>query len=562
MAESAKPSKHTIYVDVDDDITAIIGKVESAPHKIVALVLPKRSATLQSIVNMRLLKRSADKAGKAVALVTSEAALLPLAGAARLPVAKNLHTKPAIPASPLSELPRPGGDPDAEIDEKDAKLDYHRSIGELAATQSVEEPDTIALEDADQTEETAAARPKTPKNKKLKVPNFEKFRLLLGLGILAFVGLVVFLILALFVLPKATITIQTESFPLAANFNLKATDQAKTLDEANKIIPAALKSQDQTATQQVPATGQQNLGNKATGTVTVSNCSDSAITVPAGSGVSSGGLTFITQKTISLDSGNFDSHNNCKSSGGHIGNVDVTAQSAGSKYNIGPSNFTLSCSQCSSNVTGKSSQAMSGGTDNNVTIVSQSDVDNAKKKISSSDSDSFAKNFEKQLSDSGAYVLVSTLKISEPTTTASPDVGQQASSTTVNIKINYSVMVVQKNDLQKAISDQLNKQIDQHRQKISSTDVLNDATVSVQDQSAPATATLAISENTSAVPIIDTASVKKQALGQKTGDIKASLSGVQGIKQVDVKLSPFWVSKAPKKLSKINVVLQQSQTKP
>src|SRR5436305_11517825 len=99
-AKAAPPSKDVIYVDVDDEITSIIDKVENSGHKVTALVLPKRAASLQSIVNMKLLKRSADTAGKNVVLITSEHALLPLAGAAGLHVAKNLQSAPEIPEAP------------------------------------------------------------------------------------------------------------------------------------------------------------------------------------------------------------------------------------------------------------------------------------------------------------------------------------------------------------------------------------------------------------------------------------------------------------------------------
>src|SRR3989344_9308866 len=102
---TAKPDKDVIYLDIDDDITTIVGKVEGSKEKIVALVLPKRFATLQSIVNMRLLKRSADSASKSIVLITSESALLPLAGAASPHVAKNLQSKPEIPPSPV-DLPQ------------------------------------------------------------------------------------------------------------------------------------------------------------------------------------------------------------------------------------------------------------------------------------------------------------------------------------------------------------------------------------------------------------------------------------------------------------------------
>src|SRR3982750_4418911 len=90
--------KDTIYIDIDDEITSIIEKVRASQQKIVALVLPKRASVLQSIVNMKLLKRTADTAKKSLVLITSEAGLLPLAGTVGLYVARNLQTKPEIPA--------------------------------------------------------------------------------------------------------------------------------------------------------------------------------------------------------------------------------------------------------------------------------------------------------------------------------------------------------------------------------------------------------------------------------------------------------------------------------
>jgi hypothetical protein len=73
-------TKDVIYIDVDDEITGIIDKVRSSEKKIVALVLPKRASVLQSIVNMKLLKRAATESKKNLVLITAEAGLLPLAG--------------------------------------------------------------------------------------------------------------------------------------------------------------------------------------------------------------------------------------------------------------------------------------------------------------------------------------------------------------------------------------------------------------------------------------------------------------------------------------------------
>jgi hypothetical protein len=143
MSESGKPQlnppgKETVYIDVEDEITSIIDKVEASKSKIVVLMLPKRATTLQSVVNMRLLKRSADHAKKNLVLVTNESALLPLAGAAGIHVARDLKSAPTIPDSPLvqddaTEPPLPAEGDEDEPDGQPAKLDYKRSIGELAA---------------------------------------------------------------------------------------------------------------------------------------------------------------------------------------------------------------------------------------------------------------------------------------------------------------------------------------------------------------------------------------------------------------------------------------------
>jgi hypothetical protein len=551
---AAKPGKDVIYLDVDDEITAIIDKVEAAKEKIVALVLPKRAAMLQSIVNMRLLKRSAAADGKSVVLITSEHALMPLAGAAGIHVAKNLQSKPEIPLSPHG-----GGEEalnsdevlDSEPDEEPQKLDYNSSVGALAAAN--DEPESIDLDDEDEKAATpAAAHPHKPsKGKGLSVPNFDRFRVLLIAGGVALVALIIFLILAVTVLPKATVTIKTTSTPVSLDMDVTASGTAKSLDEAKKIIPSILKTSDQTSNQQVNATGQQNNGEKASGTVTfsttnVSICASGAepISLPAGTGVTSNGVGFITQDNVFLGR----KGGNCALED----DVKVIAQSAGTKSNVNGSFNVPGHSNVSASGT------TSGGTDNNITILTQQDIEGAKAKITSEASDKFSKDFQKQLSDQGLYVLSSTLKVGEPQVTSTPAVGQQASTAAVNIKITYSVIAVQKTNLEQLVSNALNKKVDQKKEKLSDKDVLKDLTITVQNQQPNSpNATLSLSKDTTAVPIIDEDNIKEALKGKKENQIKQYLLTYPGVKDVDVKFSPFWVSSAPGKTSKIKLVEQQ-----
>jgi hypothetical protein len=558
-AKPARPGKDTIYIDADEEITAIIDKVENAKQKVVALVLPKRAAMLQSIVNMRLLKRSSESAGKSVVLITSEGALMPLAGAAGIHVAKNLTSKPEIPPSPHAGAAGAADAEAQEVPEEDApeKIDYNRSVGELAtAGAGAEDAEAIALDDEDAADEPAKAA-KAPKNKKLAVPNFDRFRLLLFGGIAAFIALIIFIILALTVLPRAKITITTASSPIAANFDLTTSDKAQALDMEKSVIPAVLKTQDQTASQQVQATGQKNLGDKSTGSVNMTtqrcapNLGDTPGDVPAGTGISTNGLNFITQERTSFQfAGGSGSCVNYKANG-----IDVTAQLAGAKYNVNGATFTVTSRSDVS-----ASGSASGGTDNIVTVVSQSDVDAVKNKLTSNkDSDNIQKQFLAQLSDQGYYVISQTLKASDAQVTASPDVGQQASTSNVSVKITFSVLAVGKKELREAVRSKLEKQIDKSKQKISDGDLLDHLTVSLSNQSSPSVASLSISKSTTAVPIIDVAAIKNQSGGKKSNEIKSLIKAYPGVKDVEVKMSPFWVSKAPKKPGKISVVMKQAK---
>jgi hypothetical protein len=552
-----KPGKATVYVDVDDDITTIIDKVEAAGQKVVAVVLPKRANVLRSTVNMRLLKRSAEAAGKNVVLITNESALLPLAGAAGLHVAKSLTGTPAVPPAPgAPEVapPVPEGADEDEVDDSNATLDYHRSIGELAAVHAAGDVITLnedddAMPEPKEPKSTAKPQAKT-KTAKVKVPNFERFRLMLGGGVALLLALIIFIIYAIIVLPKATVTITTSSEPVSASLTLNASDKYTKLNEAASQIPASLKASNQTSNQQVAATGQQNNGDKATGTVTMStsDCTGKAPAVSSGTGVSTNGLTYITQQAASFTP-KLDSGGNCYYSSGSI---KITAQTGGTKYNAAINNASV---QGYPSIT--ASGSASGGTDNNTTVVSQSDLDNAKQKITSANTDDYTKKFEQQLSDQGFYVIKQTLKLGDPQVTATPSVGQAASTVNVTVTITYKVLVVYKDDLRKIVGDTLSDQIDKSKQKLSKDDVLNGLSVDVRSQPSDTSATLDVNEDTTAVPIIDTAQVKTIAAGHKKGDIVSAISGWPGVKSVDVKMSPFWVSKAPKKPAKIQVKLTQ-----
>jgi len=62
----------TFYVTQDEEILSIVGRLRSSELLENVFVIPKRALVLQSIVNLRMLSREAEKSGKQVVIVTQD----------------------------------------------------------------------------------------------------------------------------------------------------------------------------------------------------------------------------------------------------------------------------------------------------------------------------------------------------------------------------------------------------------------------------------------------------------------------------------------------------------
>ena len=563
----ADTSKDTIYIDIDDEITGIIDKVHASDGKIVALVLPKRAAVLQSIVNMKLLKRAADDEKKHLVLITSEAGLLPLAGVAGLHVAKSLTSRPEIPTAPDADdaeetIDEPAGDIEPDFTPAAVAL---TPVGQLAGLPPMDddEVETVELDDETAAEDDQSSKTfeppvtaKNPKNKKLAVPNFERFRLVMVAGGIGLIILIVGLYFALSVLPRAEISIATNARNINLSFAFTADSQAKTVDKTNHVLPAKIVDQPKTSTEQAAATGSKNLGSKASGKVTLSlaDCSTAQVTIPAGSGITSNGLTYIMQQEADMTSVKVG--NNCKNSEFpqySSSTVDVIAQQGGANYNR-DAGSTFSVPKYPG-VSASNSAAVSGGTDNVVKVVSQNDVDAAKAKMTTNNSASVRTTLQTKLKNSGYYPLLVTFTTGDPVVTTSVNVGDQADTFTVNQVVTYTLMGVKQDDMKTLLTDSIKEKVDSKKQSILD-DGLNTARFNLEGGT-PTAAQLTVQATGVAGPELNVDTITKQILGKKTGEIQALLKSNPDVTDVKVKYSPFWVGSVPTNASKVKVIIEK-----
>jgi len=536
-------NKDVIYIDVEDDITAIISKVKAAKEKIVALVPPKRVGVLQSAVNLRLLQRAADQSDKRLVLISNNTALRALAASAQLPVAKNLQSKPEVPQMI-----------DVDADSEDIIDGSQLPVGELARTA----PTTLGSMAIDKAVRENAAEeipkaappiagqpPKKPRSKSgIKVPNFNSFRKKLIIGIAAGVLLIGFFVWAAFFAPRATVVISARATESSANARVTMGEKATT-SFSGSTLKTSSQQQKKDVSIEFDATGKKEVGEKATGTMTLTRTSTSStpINVPAGTSFTASGLTFKSTEAATLP-------------GSSIGpggieqptvTVNVEAAELGDQYNLATRNYQ-------SNVGGFSAKGsnMTGGTSEEVTVVSETDIQAATDQLAKQDSDEVKAQLTGEFNDT-FIVLDQTFKIDNGTPQSSPAVGQEASGKAkLTTTITYTLSAVARADVDTFLNDYFAKQIEGQSDRR----VYDNGSGGVTFTNIAATAdgfTGNIVATAKIGPKVEDQQVKDLAKGKRFGEIQSSLESIQGIDSVDVKFWPFWVSSAPNDTNKITV---------
>ncbi len=533
--------KDVIYIDVEDDITAIIGKLKASKHKIVALVPPKRIGVLQSAVNLRLLARSAEQHDKRLVIITGNHALSGLAASAAIPVAKNLQSKPEL--AEIAAL---------EVDDGEDVIDgAELPVGEHAKQTPAPEASAAdaAVASIAKTEKTA----KPSAKKAGKVPNFDTFRKKLFLGISAGVLLVAFFVWAIVFAPHAKVILLARTTDATVSQQIQLSTTAET-SAATTTLRAEQKEITKEVSIAFDATGKKEIGEKATGTVNFSNTSPLTRTIDAGTALTSeGGKVYqlATAVTIPGASLAWCGGSPCASPGAAAGNI--VASEPGESYNGASGTMTGAPSGVTTTVSG----ATSGGTSKTIAVVTKEDVEKAKKQAEESvDKEQLKKDLGTQFGAS-YKVLDETFKLDLASIKASPAVGAEVESGKAAYAgtASATIYAASKDELGKYLTAVLEQQLDdkeQQRVYENGADKAEFGNVVTSDKQL----TINVNAKGKIGPTIDEAKIKELAKGKNYGEIQSALTSINGIAEADVKFSPFWVSKAPNDTTKISIEFQ------
>lgn len=542
--------KDVIYIDVEDDVTAIIGKIKKAEEKVVALVPPKRAGALQSAVNLRLIDRMVKAEKKHLVLVTNNQALIGLAASSKIPVAKNLQTKPEVPEIPA-----------LIVDEGDDIIDGAAiPVGEHAKTSKVVQKNTtprskviesvdVSLDDKNDKVRPAAATAAATSakaDKKKKVPDFNSFRKKLFLGIGGGVALIALLVWMFIFAPAATVVITASTSPSPVSASVRLGGATPTNYEEG-VISSIFKQETKNATVEFEATGEKDVGEKATGSMTMTRTSISSnpISIPSGTRFVSGDIAFVSTESAILEGTSVVPSGIVQDSV----TVSVVAQSPGENHNVSARSYSASVGGFRS----EGSQ-MTGGTTKIAKVVTAADVERARGVLVGESTDEYKEELVSSFTN-GEKVIDSSFVVERGKTSSKPAVDAEApdGKAVLSMELKMSVHAVSKTELDSFLKGYLESKMndDQQEQRVFDSGAEGATIGDFREEGDSAVATINATGRIG--PQIDEEAVKEDVRGLIYGEAQSLLEARSGIKEVDVQFSYFWVRTIPDNTDKITI---------
>jgi len=273
-------------------------------------------------------------------------------------------------------------------------------------------------------------------------------------SVVASVGLMAIIVLYL-VIPKAEINIKVKTQNFDQRFVVTASTSATSFDAVSRTIPASAVNIEESGGEKTVATGSKTVGDRAKGTVTVYNKTDSLRTVPKGSVMTTGGLSFTLDNDVSIAS------QSAGIEGSTYGKTDAaaTASSVGTDSNIVSekdlkfSNFDINI------VSARTKGAFSGGSSRQITVFSEDDAKRVKDIVSEKILDKAVAKIQEQNPTTQILKSAVTTKIVSEKYDAA--IGDEATSVGYDQKASFSSIIYSTSDINNISYDLILKSIPQ-----------------------------------------------------------------------------------------------------
>lgn len=550
-----------IYLEPDDEITGVIDKIKKVNQDRVILVVPKTATILQSIVNLKILKQQAVRLGKDISVVTSDEIGRNLASQIGLTVYRDLAKRPI----PEEEKPAPPLEQTHDL-ESGAAATSTTELGKKEPPKAQEEvkeippepqtskgmidirPSGVKFTPYKDEKRAGLGVEKISKNpiKSTTKPSYDggslkKFKIV---AIILLVFAILEGVMAYFYLPRANVNVVLKAEKLDKTYEITAQKDA-TLSVETSTIGAEVISVDKETSKDFPTSGTKDVGEKAKGTITLTNETGTNQPLVATTRfVSANNLVFRSAAAVTVPKAYLDAGGN-KINGSAT--TSVVADATGEAYNIGPSNFTIPglSAAVQTKIYGRNGAAMSGGSSRKIKIVSETDAQNAQTElmnelITSGREEALAKTNKDEnitLEGSAGGIVVSG--------SANPAVGAEAETLKYSLKATINVIVVKKSDYYSFLASKVGDEIAKDKEllpgelekttenKVMSLDIANGKMVISSHVVSPVVAKM------------DLNAMKNNIKGKSVSNATSYLKAFEEVYDAQISLWPFFARKIP-----------------
>lgn len=575
-----------IYLESDEEIPGIIQRIEQEKQPAITLVVPKASVVLQSVINLKLLQRVSKKANKDLALVSHDAIGRNLAAQVGIPVFDSINAKipilePVTHKVDKDEVIEVNMDTKAEppvtvhhfqeasksnteaIDPQESHEDTEPgdtlddskdAITEPTQTDSsqTEESDDIVVKPQSSRplrhasvilpqpvhqEETVALQPdQTP-------PPTPRRRSRRGFWFGLFVMALIIIIGSIIFYPKAYATIVVPGEAFNQTIDISGAKDQKEADLTKSIVPIQIIEVEKESKKTVSATGKKNVGEKSKGTISLTNIwSLETKKLTAGTRVTKDSKTFVTTGEVTIPGATVVLQQGQIVTNPGKATITIEARDAGDSFNVSQGRFAIADlpTDQQEKIYGESTAALTGGSTQEITIVSPDDVERAKESLRTE----IADGAKKELTDQAKGLLLLDKAIQVETISATPSVAvdTKADSFDLTLKAKASGAAFSETALRDVFLAQVKEKVPQDKELVLNGSSQDEIVATVKELDTKAgTMTISGSIKTKIGPKIDVEPLRAKIAGKKQNEAITLLKAVPGIQDATIEIRPRWM---------------------
>ena len=527
-------------MEFNEQVTSALQKIKRTGSDDVLVVAPKGARILSSLTTLKLLKSHIDKVGKTVHFATADAkgaVLLRRVGFA-------LEGK--MPKE-LSESPRGGSRLSISMGDIVGKKKTQKAESSPSKPVKIRQQESKKMQERELShligpQDAGGKDFSVPGHTKPKFPHYTKY-------IVSAAGaFLIILVLVLFVLPRAEITVTSRSESISRDLEMLVDSRAENVNSQDLIVPGIIVEEELTESMTFTSTGKKSVGKQAAGSVRIRNFSNNSLILrKETTRLEIDGKVYRLQEDIGglRPTGRTGTGENDPVDESTLtAAVPIIADQPGVEYNVSQGTRFEVINEVFGHqpeilFAVNDSAPVSGGTDEFVDIVAEEDIVGARQAVNDGIIERLAKTMsaDQRITKNGVVIEVLEEALSHP-------VGTEAGQFQLTIAAKARALAFNETQVESVIADRIIRLLPENKHLVQSETQDLEATYVSLDLGTGA-GTLRATYRSIIQYTVNREFLQNGLRGKKETEVKEILLSRPEVQSVEIKLWPFWVKSVP-----------------